>query len=66
LEKEWSRRGICSRCHRTVDENLDTQVSALEARAHDATDKLGRIRQLLMSIVDSAPRPEIAKILAKQ
>jgi hypothetical protein len=66
LEKEWSRRGICSRCHRKVDENLDTQMSALEARAHDATDKLGRIKRLLMSTPDSALRPEIAKILAEQ
>lgn len=66
LENEWSRRGICSRCHREVDESLDTQMSALEARAHDATDKLGRIRRLLMSTPDTALRPEIARILDEQ
>src|SRR6266700_222534 len=47
LEKEWSRRNVCSRCHREVDESLDAQMSALEARAQDVTDKLGRIRRLL-------------------
>lgn len=66
LENEWARRGICSRCHREVDDSLDTQMSALEASAHDATDKLGRIRRLLMSTPDTALRPEIAKILAEQ
>lgn len=66
LEKEWTRRGICSRCHREVDENLDTQMSTLEVHAHDATDKLGRIRRLLMSMPDVALRPEIAKILDEQ
>jgi hypothetical protein len=63
LEKEWSGRGICSRCHREVDESLDEQVSALEAHAQDATDKLGRIRRLLMSTPDTTLRPEIARIL---
>jgi hypothetical protein len=38
-------------------------MSALEARAHDATDKLGRIRRLLMSTSDSALRPEVAAII---
>jgi hypothetical protein len=66
LENEWSRRGICSRCHREVDQSLDTQMSALEARAEDATDKLGRIRRLLMSTPDTILRPEIAKILDEQ
>jgi hypothetical protein len=66
LEKEWSRRNICSRCHREVDESLDAQMSALEARAQDATDKLGRIRRLLMGTPDAALRPEIAKIIGEQ
>ena len=66
LEKEWSRRNVCSRCHREVDESLDTQMSALEARAQDATDKLGRIRRLLVSTPDTALRPGIAKILDEQ
>ena len=66
LEDEWSRRGICSRCHREVDQSLDTQMSALEARAQDAADKLGRIRRLLMSTPDTVLRPEIAKILDEQ
>lgn len=63
LEKEWGRRSICSRCHRAVDDSLDTQISGLEARVLDATDKLGRIRRLLMTTSDSALRPEIAKII---
>lgn len=63
LEKEWSRRNICSRCLRTVDESLDTQMSELEARVQDATDKLGRIRRLLMTTSDTTLRPEIAKII---
>lgn len=63
LEKEWGRRGICSRCHRSVDDCLDAQMSDLEARVQDATDKLGRIRRLLMTTSDTALRPEIAKIL---
>jgi hypothetical protein len=63
LEREWARRGICSRCHREVGESLDATMSALEARANDTTDKLGRIRRLLMSTPDSALRTEIAKIV---
>jgi hypothetical protein len=39
-----------------------SQVSDLEARVRDATDKLGRIRRLLISTPDTALRPEIAKI----
>src|SRR5579859_909053 len=66
LEKECSRLCICSGCHREVDESLDTQMSDLEARAHDAADKLGRIRRLLMSTPDTVLRPEIAKILDEQ
>lgn len=66
LEREWARRGICSRCHREIDESLHSQMSTLEARAHDATDKIGRIRRLLMSTPDIALRPEIAKILEQQ
>jgi len=66
LEKEWSRRNVCSRCHREVDERLETQMSTLEARAQDAADKLGRIRRLLMITPDATLRPEIAKILDEQ
>jgi hypothetical protein len=66
LEEEWSRRNICSRCHRELDESLDTRISALETRAQDATDKLGRIRRLLMGTPDAALRLEIAKILDEQ
>jgi hypothetical protein len=66
LENEWTRRGICSRCHRELDEDLHTQISALESHAQDAADKLGRIRRLLMSTPDSDLRPAIAKIINEQ
>jgi hypothetical protein len=66
LENEWSRRGICSRCHRDVDESLDTQMSDLEGREHNATDKLGRIRRMMAVTSDASLRPEIMKILDEQ
>ena len=66
LENEWLRRGVCSRCHRDLDANLDTQVSELESSAHDAADKLGRIRRLLLSTPDAGLRPAIAKIIDEQ
>jgi hypothetical protein len=66
LEKEWARRGICSRCHRDVDISLDEQVSELEARAQNAGDKLGRIRRLIVITPDTALRPEIMSILDEQ
>jgi hypothetical protein len=66
LEEEWSRRGICSRCQRDVDANLDQQVSELEARAQNAEDKLGRIRRVIMVTPDAALRPELVSILDEQ
>jgi hypothetical protein len=66
LEKEWARRGICSRCHRDVDPSVDQQVSELEARAQNAEDKLGRIRRLITVTPDTALRPEIMSILDEQ
>lgn len=39
LEKEWARRGICSRCHRDIDDNLAQQMLELEGRAQNAEDK---------------------------
>lgn len=66
LEKEWSRRNVCSRCHRAVDEDLDTRMSALEASERDATDKLGRIKRLLIATPDTALRPELAKIIEER
>jgi hypothetical protein len=66
LENEWSRRGICSRCHREVDPSLHAQMSDLEARAQDAIDKLGRVRRVITVTPDTALRPEIVKILDEQ
>jgi hypothetical protein len=66
LENEWSRRNICSRCHREVDSGVDAQISDLEARAQDAIDKLGRLRRVMMSTADTALRPEIMRILDEQ
>jgi hypothetical protein len=66
LEREWARRGICSRCHREIDPDLNAQVSDLEARTQDAEDKLGRIRRLIMVTPDTMIRPEIMKILDQQ
>lgn len=63
LEQEWARRNICSRCHRKLDESLDAQVSALENRSQDSTDKLGRIRRILAVTSDNQLRPEIMEIL---
>ena len=54
LETEWARRGICSRCHRDVDRNLDQQMSELEARAQNAEEKLGRIRRLIVVTPDAS------------
>lgn len=66
LENEWSRRAICSRCHRDIDASLGTQMSDLEAREHNATDKLGRIRRMMAVTTDASLRPEIMKILDEQ
>ena len=41
-------------------------MSDLEARVQNVTDKLGRIRRLLMTTSDTALRPEIAKIVDEQ
>jgi hypothetical protein len=66
LEKEWARRGICSRCHRDIDPSLDQQMSELEARTQNAEDKLGRIRRLIMITPDTSLRPELMTILDEQ
>lgn len=66
LENEWSRRGICSRCHREIDASIDTQISGLEASTQSATDKLGRIRRVMMVTSDTSLRPEIMRILDEQ
>jgi hypothetical protein len=66
LEEEWARRGICSRCHRDIDDALDQQMSELEVRAQNAEEKLGRIRRLIMVTPDAALRPEVMSILDEQ
>lgn len=66
LEKEWARRGICSRCHRGLDSHLDEQMSGLEARAQNAEEKLGQIRRLIMVTPDTVLRPDIMSILNEQ
>lgn len=66
LENEWARRGICSRCHRDIDRGLDEQVSGLENRAHDAEEKLGRIRRVIAVTPDADLRPKLMGILDKQ
>ena len=66
LENEWARRGICSRCHRELDPNLDQQMSELEARIQDAEEKLSRIRRLVVVTSDTSLRPEIMNILDEQ
>ncbi len=63
LEQEWARRNICSRCHRDLDASLDEQVSELQGSAHEAIDKLGRIRRILAVTSDNELRPEIMRIL---
>ena len=63
LETEWARRGICSRCHRDIDHGLDEQMSDLESRAHDAMEKLGRMRRLMAVTSDTDLRPKLMSIL---
>jgi hypothetical protein len=63
LEQEWARRNICSRCHRDLDVTLDAQVSELEGRAQDSSDKLGRIRRILAITSDNDLRPAIMQVL---
>lgn len=63
LEREWERRGICSRCHRDIDRPLNEQVTALEARVHDAEEKLARISRLLPTTSDQQLRVEVSKTL---
>jgi hypothetical protein len=66
LKEEWERRAICSRCHRSLDIDLDQQVSDLEVRVQNAEDKLGRLRRLIMVTPDAALRPELMNILDEQ
>jgi hypothetical protein len=63
LENEWARRGICPRCHRDIDHDLDEQMSDLESRAHDAAERLGRIRRLMAVTPDTDLRPKLMGIL---
>jgi hypothetical protein len=63
LEKEWERRGLCSRCLRDIDQPLAEQVAELKARAESAEDKLGRIRRTAMERPDITLRPEVMRIL---
>jgi hypothetical protein len=63
LETEWARRDICSRCRRDIDHDLDEQMSDLESRAHDAAEKLGRIRRLMAVTPDADLRPKLMGIL---
>jgi hypothetical protein len=63
LDNEWARRGICSRCHREIDHSLDEQMSDLEGRAHDAAERLGRIRRLMAVTPDADLRPKLMGIL---
>jgi hypothetical protein len=66
LEREWERRGICSRCHREVDSRLDRQMAELEARVHDAEDRLGRIRRLVPATSDQELRAKVNDILGER
>lgn len=66
LEDEWARRGVCSRCHREIDRDLDEQVSGLESRSRNAEDKLSRIRRVLSVTSDSELRPNLMSILDEQ
>jgi hypothetical protein len=66
LEKEWARRGICWRCHREIDRGLDEQMSRMETRAHDAEEKLRRIRSLIAVTPDIDLRPMLMSILDEQ
>jgi hypothetical protein len=66
LGTEWARRAICSRCHRDIDRSLDEQMTELECRAHDAEEKLARIRRLMAVTSDANLRPELMNILDRQ
>jgi hypothetical protein len=63
LEREWERRGICSRCHREIDTELNQQISELERRTQTGEDKLTRIRRLMAVTPDAELRPKIMQIL---
>jgi hypothetical protein len=63
LEREWQRRGVCSRCHREIDQPLDQQMTDLQARVHDAEEKLARVRRLLPTTSDPQLRAEVSKVL---
>lgn len=66
LENEWARRGICSRCHREIGPELDSQVSELERRANNAEEKIGRLRRVIAVTSDSNLRPQLMSILDDQ
>jgi hypothetical protein len=66
LQNDWARRAICSRCHRDIDRDLDEQMTELENRAHNAEEKLGRIRRLIAITPDASLRPELMGILDQQ
>jgi hypothetical protein len=66
LEEEWGRRGICSRCHREIDQDLGEQMLKLETRAGGAEEKLTEIRLLLARTPYSELRPKLIDILDKQ
>lgn len=66
LEKEWGRRGICSRCHREIDQDLGEQMLKLEARTGGAEERLVEIRLILARTPDSELRPKLIDILDKQ
>jgi hypothetical protein len=66
LEKEWSGRAICSRCHCAIDPGLGEQMTGLETRAGSAESKLTRIRRLLVVTSDADLRPKLMDILDEQ
>lgn len=66
LEKEWSRRSICSRCHCEIDRDLHEQMLKLEMRAGGAEEKLTEIRLLLARTPDSELRPKLVDVLDRQ
>lgn len=63
LEIQWDQRGICSRCHREIDQDLAEQFAELKDRAENAERKLGDIRAAVTERPDLTLRPEIGRIL---
>lgn len=57
--------GICSRCHREIDQDLATQFAELKERAANAERKLSDIRAAVTERPDMLSAPEIRRILSQ-